>query len=1109
MSRSLLDFLNIFVESPGDLLFFLLVIAISQVALFLAFGQRARSPHDQSSQRYTQASIAQVGIWILVFVAALVSLNSNVEPIQLMPPLERLAQTLTVTILAWAFLSAGVVDWRRRSNVFLLGTVAVVVLIYFYTAYEWYLTFEEGATFNSSVLAPVWSVLPAAIALTGLLIALINFALIVDAPLKGVFFLLILIGNGWDLLQFLQGEVTGSYLGSARLAYLGATLLLPLILYRFVIARLETRVAEVDMGGSQTPSVGAATGSVDAEREADSADKILSTSSDLDILPSATGGISETLLGAFGQMMDTRGNSSIPQQVVRATIDALGVEICVLLRIHEKTYADVIAGYDSVADLTVPGISLNLAEQPTLQGSIDRGEQVTLDRAGHHEELDALFRRLSIKGMGNVYLQPVSRHDEILAVLLASMPYRDGELSQDNTELLGDLAVIAGHILAWSFESEASAFLAEEMALHAIIDGESTPDLLQAEIASANREMEASLEKVAERSARLDLQKSDLRKQLHEERIRLLDLLGENQDNVAVAQKMTIVFDELAILNDSCDECGNELLDLETVLRLLNENDEIDLERVVREYVQKAYSLQLNSRDRLQRQIADLKSKGQSIIDKDPAGLVESLSNESAQLESEREQLQNRIAAIMSKLDSLGIVAELSSMTHILVQLYADRKTMKRHAASLQRTRDLLLHERSQLAREKGTDGDDLQLQLEQVTADHAALMNLREEMRRDYQELLTSFEARGREKSDLRARNEDLRSQLNANAAKQNELNQAIWDLSEERDNLLQIRDQLTARIAESLADSSDPSGVPELRAEIAEMRNTVAELTEHRGQLELELSEANSGAAVEHAKVEAAADMDHTSKDTLVSDPDMFRHLVRDLQSPMTAIADATDILLAESIGILGAAQLQVLRHVAANIEQLADMLGELSQLAWPSGDVFRLEYSQGDIVMLLDEALAYHSQILRQKELVVDLSLHDLLPPITMDARCIKQILNQLISNACGVSDSGSQIFLTIETDLLDLPGATGTRDAVHIRVGNSGQGIAPEDIPRVFARKYRSENPRIKGLSDTGVGMIVAREYARAHGGDLWLASEPGNGSTFHLALPITLSPTIED
>ena len=140
------------------------------------------------------------------------------------------------------------------------------------------------------------------------------------------------------------------------------------------------------------------------------------------------------------------------------------------------------------------------------------------------------------------------------------MPYRDGELSQDNTELFGDLAVIAGHILAWSFDYEATAFLAEEMALQAIFDGESTPDLFQAATASARRDMEASLEKVAERSARLNLQTSDLRLQLHKERIRLLDLLGENQDNIAVAQRMTIILDELALLRDSCDEHGNELL---------------------------------------------------------------------------------------------------------------------------------------------------------------------------------------------------------------------------------------------------------------------------------------------------------------------------------------------------------------------------------------------------------------------------------------------------------------------------------------------------------------------------------------------------------------------
>ena len=143
--------------------------------------------------------------------------------------------------------------------------------------------------------------------------------------------------------------------------------------------------------------------------------------------------------------------------------------------------------------------------------------------------------------------------------------------------------------------------------------------------------------------------------------------------------------------------------------------------------MQKAYSLQLNSRDRLQRQITDLKLKGQSIINKDPAGLVESLSDESAQLESEREQLQNRIAAIMSKPRLAGNrsgTQQHDPHSDTTVCRTKNHETARGEPAT--GAANMLLHERSQFAREKVTDGEDLQRQLKQVTADHAALMNLR-----------------------------------------------------------------------------------------------------------------------------------------------------------------------------------------------------------------------------------------------------------------------------------------------------------------------------------------------------------------------------------------------
>jgi len=71
----------------------------------------------------------------------------------------------------------------------------------------------------------------------------------------------------------------------------------------------------------------------------------------------------------------------------------------------------------------------------------------------------------------------------------------------------------------------------------------------------------------------------------------------------------------------------------------------------------------------------------------------------------------------------------------------------------------------------------------------------------------------------------------------------------------------------------------------------------------------------------------------------------------------------------------------------------------------------------------------------------------------------------------------------------------------QITDSGGGIDPADLPRVFSRRYRADNPLVQGVGDTGVGLSIAKTLTEAHGGRIWVESEPGKTTTFSVLLPV--------
>ena len=72
---------------------------------------------------------------------------------------------------------------------------------------------------------------------------------------------------------------------------------------------------------------------------------------------------------------------------------------------------------------------------------------------------------------------------------------------------------------------------------------------------------------------------------------------------------------------------------------------------------------------------------------------------------------------------------------------------------------------------------------------------------------------------------------------------------------------------------------------------------------------------------------------------------------------------------------------------------------------------------------------------------------------------------------------------------------------MQIADQGGGIPKEDLPRVFSRLYRADNPLIQGVGDTGVGLSIVKTLVEAHNGRIWVDTEMGKGSTFSLLIPI--------
>lgn len=235
---------------------------------------------------------------------------------------------------------------------------------------------------------------------------------------------------------------------------------------------------------------------------------------------------------------------------------------------------------------------------------------------------------------------------------------------------------------------------------------------------------------------------------------------------------------------------------------------------------------------------------------------------------------------------------------------------------------------------------------------------------------------------------------------------------------------------------------------------------------------------------------------------DQEIIASIVQELRQPMASVMGYTDLLLAETVGILGTLQRKFLERVRAATERLRVLLDDLIQITSFGGGSMELLHQPVDLAVVIDAAITDISARLREKNINLSIELPDELPLLYADREGIQQIIGQLLQNASLATPPEGSITLRAGIQKED-PG-----EYLIFQVTDEGGGIAPEDLGKVFDRRYHADHVLIQGLGDTGVGLSIARTLVEAHGGRIWVESDSTKTSTFSVLLPLRSATEME-
>jgi signal transduction histidine kinase len=226
-----------------------------------------------------------------------------------------------------------------------------------------------------------------------------------------------------------------------------------------------------------------------------------------------------------------------------------------------------------------------------------------------------------------------------------------------------------------------------------------------------------------------------------------------------------------------------------------------------------------------------------------------------------------------------------------------------------------------------------------------------------------------------------------------------------------------------------------------------------------------------------------------------EFLANMSHELRTPLNAIIGFSEVLTEQMFGDVNDKQMEYLQDIHSSGEHLLSLINDVLDLSKIEAGRMELDLSCFDLGLLLENSLTLVRERAQRHGLTVSLEVGDGLEEWVADARKVKQVVVNLLTNAVKFTPTGGRV--TMRARRAD----AGAQAMAEVSVADTGVGIAPDEQALVFEEFRQASGDYLRKSEGTGLGLSLSKRFVELHGGAIRLESEPGRGSTFIVTLPL--------
>ncbi|MDH3444790.1 MAG: CHASE domain-containing protein, partial [Deltaproteobacteria bacterium] len=244
---------------------------------------------------------------------------------------------------------------------------------------------------------------------------------------------------------------------------------------------------------------------------------------------------------------------------------------------------------------------------------------------------------------------------------------------------------------------------------------------------------------------------------------------------------------------------------------------------------------------------------------------------------------------------------------------------------------------------------------------------------------------------------------------------------------------------------------------------------------------------AATERLVEERTAELEKANKERA----DFTAMIVHDLRSPLTVISGVSDTIKHGALGPLTDEQRLWIGRIGDNTKHMTDIISDFLDVSKLEAGRIELTKKPVDLCRLTTTCLDHVLPLAEKKNISLKHEDAQEASMVSGDARWLEQLFWNLLSNAIKFTPEGGHITV----------GCDRANGNITTWVKDTGVGIPPEELSRIFEKYHQTESRKTTNEKGTGLGLVICKIIVEAHRGKIWVSSEEGKGSTFYFSLPV--------